>query len=204
MKTRKPVTTISYNSPEYLMLKLEELRRAKIISVWFFLEHQPEEDEKKEHIHLYIMPAKQIQTDDIVDELREFDPLHPEAPRKCLHFRSCHSFPDWYLYTIHDKGYLLSKNQKRKYSYLQEEFVCSDSDELNEMVREIDMTEYSAFARMRSAFDQGLSFQEYFLRGSVPIQQIRQYQIAWEVLLAREEVNRPGESHTPRDPEDEA
>ena len=48
VKTRRPISTISYNSPEYLQGKLEELRKAKIISVWFFIKHKKEQDERKD------------------------------------------------------------------------------------------------------------------------------------------------------------
>ena len=189
MKTRKPISTISYNTPGFLECKLEELRRAKIISVWFFIIHQPEEDEKKEHIHLYIEPSKTIQTDDIKEELIEFDATSPSKPRKCLSFRSS-NFADWYLYSIHNKDYLLKKGQKRRYSYLPEEIICSDSDELEFLISQIDMTEYSAFARLINAFNEGITFDEYFRRGSVPIQQIRQYMQAWELLQTQGYVDR--------------
>ena len=144
------------------------------------------------------MPAKTFQTDDIVDELKEFDPAHPDKPLKCLHFRPCNSFADWYLYSIHDKSYLLSKGQKRKYTYLQEEFICSDSDELDLLVREIDMLEYSPFARLKNAYEQGLTFEEYFARGAVPVQQVGQYQKAWEILVDAASAKRNGKSHTPK------
>ena len=182
MKTRKPISSISYNSTDFLKLKLEELRKAKIISVWFFIEHQPEEDEKKVHKHLYILPAKTIQTDDIVDELIEpqFEDL--QKPLKTLHFRACNSFADWYLYSIHDKSYLLRKGEKRKYSYIPDDFVCSDRDELDEMVHEIDMTDYTAVGRMIDAIDQGITFDEYVRRGAVPLQLFKNYEYAFDLL----------------------
>lgn len=195
MRTRKPISTISYNSPEFLIMKLEELRRCKIISVWFFISHKPEEDETKEHIHLYIEPSKQILTDDLVSELCELDVNNPNKPKKCLSFRSS-SFADWYLYAIHDKDYLLRKGQKRKYHYLQEEIVASDTDELDYLVRQIDMTDYSAYGRLINAFEQGLTFSEFFRRGCIPIQQIRQYQLAWELLASQNEVSRNGRENS--------
>lgn len=198
MKTRKPITTISYNSESFLKLKLEELRKAKIISIWFFIEHQPEEDEKKAHKHLWVMPAKTIQTDDLVDELLEPDPKH-DKPLKCLHFQSCNSFSDWYLYSIHDPSYLMRKGQKRKYSYMPEQFVCSDRDELEEMVHEIDMTDYTAIGRMVNAIEQGESFSDYIRRGAVPVQLFKQYQAAWEFLVPTRTQRNGRETHTPVD-----
>lgn len=198
MKTRKPITTISYNTDAYLKLKLEELRKAKIISVWFYIEHEPEEDEKKAHKHLWIMPAKTIQTDDIVDELIESDPKN-DKPLKCLHFQACNSFADWYLYSIHDKAYLMRKGQKRKHTYKPEQFVCSDKDELEQMVHEIDMTDYTAIGRMVNAIEQGETFSEYIRRGGVPVQLFKQYQAAWEFLVPTKTERNGRETHTPVD-----
>lgn len=199
MKTRKPITTISYNTDGYLKTKLEELRKAKVISIWFFVNHKAEEDEKKDHKHLWILPAKTIQTDDLYDELLEPDLQHlDKPPLKCLHFQSCNSFADWYLYSLHDKSYLLRKGQKRAYSYTIDDFVCSDRDELDEFVREIDMTDYSAMGRLTEAIDQGLSFDEYLRRGSVPVQLFNQYQKAWEYLTCGGTDRNGRSSHTPR------
>lgn len=199
MKTRKPITTISYNTDGFLITKLEELRKAKIISIWFFVNHKAEVDEKKDHKHLWILPAKTIQTDDLYDELLEPDLQHlDKPPLKCLHFQSCNSFADWYLYSLHDKSYLLRKGQKRAFSYTIDDFVCSDRDELDEFVREIDMTDYSAMGRLTEAIDQGLSFDEYLRRGSVPVQLFNQYQKAWEYLTCGGTDRNGRSSHTPR------
>ena len=69
VRTTKPIATISFNSPDFLRTKLEELRDAGRISFWAFIEHKPEDDEggKKSHCHLYIEPSKMLQTDDLKD-----------------------------------------------------------------------------------------------------------------------------------------
>lgn len=196
MKTRKPITTVSYNSSSFLRLKLEELRKAKIISVWFFIEHQPEEDEKKAHKHVFIIPAKTIQTDDLIDELIEPVP-GSEKPLKCMHFQSCNSFPDWYLYSIHDASYLFRKGQFRKYSYTPDDMVCSDRDELDAMVHEIDMTDGTGIGRMANAIKQGISWEEYVRRGAVPVQLFKQYQAAWETLTGSFTYRNGRTTHSP-------
>lgn len=194
VKTRKPISTISYNTAEFLSLKLEELRKAKIISLWFWIEHQPEEDEKRAHKHLWILPAKTIQTDDIVEELIE--PVPGQKPLKCLHFQSS-KFEDWYLYSIHDKTYLFKKGQIRLYSYSPDDIVCSDRDELDSLVHEIDMTDYSAMGRLVNAQEQGISFGEFVKRGGVPVQLFKQYQAAWDFLSGAGTERNGRETHTP-------
>lgn len=111
MRTTKPIATISFNSPAFLKLKLEELTKAGKISFWAFIPHKPEDDEAgtKEHNHLYAEPSKMMQTDDLKAELLEFDPEHPDKPKGCLPFRTS-KFADWYLYGLHDKRYLASKD----------------------------------------------------------------------------------------------
>ena len=75
MKTTMPTSTISYNSGGFLKLKLDELLKAKVIQFYAFIEHVPEEDEKKKHKHLYIEPAKSVQTEELRDELRAYSSL---------------------------------------------------------------------------------------------------------------------------------
>lgn len=192
MRTRKPISAISYNSVDFLTLKLEELRKAKIISFWAFISHLPEDDEagNKEHIHLFMDPAKMLQTVDLEDEFNELDPAHPDKPLKIKGIRSS-QFGDWYLYSIHDKAYLASKGQTRKYHYKYEDVKASDEDELRIRVKSIDMLEITPMQGLVDAMEHGLSFQEYLKSGRVPVQQVNQWEHAWYLLL-QEKTNRNG------------
>lgn len=181
MRTRKPISTITYNTFDYLIVKLEELRKAKKISFWAFVPHQRENDEAKDHIHLFIDPSVQVQTDDLKDEFREFDPSHPDKPLGCISFASS-KFDDWYLYGLHDEAYLASKGQSREIHYLPEEVISSDPDDLFHRVRQIDMLKVSRYGHMLSSIKMGISWTEYFARGNVPIQQINAFKVAYETL----------------------
>lgn len=186
MKTRIPFSTISFNSREYLEHKLDELRRAKILSEWFFVPHKPEDDEcqGKEHHHVFMIPSRGIQTDDIKQELCEYDPEHPTKPKSCLSFKSS-KFGNWYLYAIHDPDYLAAKGESRKFHYNYDHVVASDPDVLYELVFEIDVTaELGALKGMQQAKKQGLTFQQFFNQGKVSPAQVRQYQAAWELVDA--------------------
>lgn len=199
MKTRLPITTVSYNTQPFLITKLEELRKAKVITCWFFVEHLAEVDEKKDHIHLYIRLAKDVQTDDLLDEFLEPDMEHPDKPLKCLSFRSCKSFGDWYLYVKHDPLYLAKKGQTRAYQYSRDAFVCSDEDELDYAISEIDMTEYSAMGRIVQGVRDGLTFQEFVMQGNVPVQQFVQFQRAWDTVAGNTFTRNGRETHTPKE-----
>lgn len=198
MKTTKPTSTISYNTPDYLKLKLESLRKARILEFWAFIEHEPEEDEKRKHIHLLIFPAKLIQTEDVRDELAEYDPTHPDKPLGCQPFRSS-VFADWYLYSKHDPDYLASKGMSRKYHYKREHFRTSDDDYFDELIKDIDRTNATPYGKLKEAIVQGLTFEDMVALGQVPIPQIVPYQKAF-YDLKRGLLNRNGrKTHTPKD-----
>ena len=199
MKTRLPISTISYNTPAFLRQKLQELQGARIISEWHFIEHEPEDDEggKRKHIHLWLEPAKSIQTEDLISEMIELDPEKPDKPRKCLPFRVSKNFGDWYLYGIHDISYLAMKAESRRYHYTVDDVATSDEDQLNCRIHEIDMLEKSGWKKMEAYYKEGLTFAEIFKRGAVPIQQFAQYRQAYEYMIA-ERTNRGGrKGHEP-------
>lgn len=185
MRTTKPISTISFNTPEFLKLKLNELLKAKVISFWAFIEHKPEDDEggKKQHQHVYVEPSKMLQTDDLRDELKEFDPQKPDKPKGCLTWKSS-KFDPWYLYALHDKRYLASKGQSRKFHYVHDDIQSSDEDDLLCKARCIDMVSLSPYADMEDAIVHGMSFAEFFARGTVPLPQVKLFEAAWNLLCS--------------------
>lgn len=184
VRTTKPIATISFNSPQYLRLKLEDLKKSKIISVWHFIEHLPEDDEagNKKHIHLYIEPSKLLQTEDLSEHFIEFDASMPDKPKKCLLFRSS-KFADWYMYSLHDIAYLASKGQTRVYKYEHSDFITSDADELYRASKMIDKRMLTPWIELAEAVQDGLTFAEYFQNSGQPIQQINAFSKAFDLLL---------------------
>ena len=161
-----------------------ELLKAGRISFWAFIVHKPEDDEggKKEHCHVYIEPSKMLQTDDIKAELKEFDLEHPDKPRGCISFSSS-KFDPWYLYALHDKRYLASKGQSRRFHYTHDDIVTSDGDDLHFKARSIDLVSLSPYADMEDAQRQGFTWAEYFSRGTIPLPQVALFERAWNLLL---------------------
>lgn len=199
MRTTKPISTISYNSPEYLAMKLEELRKAKKIEWWVFIQHRAESDESKDHIHLHLSPAKMLQTEDLREALQEYDPTHPDKPLGCQPFVSS-KFADWCLYSLHDEGYLASKGQSRQFHYSLDDMITSDADFLDEQFRSIDALALDPYRAMKEALEHGVTFPQFFARGTIPIQLFRQYKEAWNALA--EVYNAPArngrQTHTPK------
>lgn len=203
MRTTKAISTISFNTPSFLELKLEELTKAKKISFWAYILHQPEDDEggRKEHMHVFVVPSKMIQTDDLKEEFKEFDPSHPDKPRGCISWNSS-KFDPWYMYILHDKRYLASKGQSRKYQYYSDEVITSDVDELTARVRSIDMLSLSPYMEMENAINDGLSFDQFFARGLIPITLVNQYEKAWRLLLLSKAYRGKHKNH-PMDTDEE-
>ena len=127
MRTRTGhVSTISYNSENFLKTKLNELCEKHIISDYMYIKHHPEEDERKEHIHLVIRPNQKIDTMEIQDYLTEVIP--DGKPLKCIDFRRTSDLDEWILYELHHPEYLLSKGESRKYVYTKDDFCFYDED----------------------------------------------------------------------------
>ena len=126
MKTRKAVSSISYNTSSFLQIVLDEWVDKRKISFYMFIFHLREEDERKNHIHLFVQPNTLIDTMQLQADLREEDP-EGRSPLGCIDFRP--SDPDeWILYCRHYPPYLASKGQSRKYEYDEEMFCVSDLD----------------------------------------------------------------------------
>lgn len=183
MKTTRTISTISFNTKEFLILKLNELKKSKIISFYCFIEHLPEDDEggKKNHIHLFIEPAKSIQTEDLREQLQELD-LTNSKPLGVLPFNYS-KIDDWLLYAIHDKTYLASKNESRKYHYQFSDIITCDADYLNYNIKKIDITSLTPLKKMYNFIENGFTFVDFLNLGNVPIQQINQFRTAWDMIL---------------------
>ena len=61
MKTTKPISSISWNSRNYLVDRLEELRKAHLIAFWVLVKHTAEEDEKKDILNQWNLNEKNYQ-----------------------------------------------------------------------------------------------------------------------------------------------
>lgn len=184
MRTTKPIAAISYNTPKYLEEKLNELTAAKIISVWHYVCHLPEDDEggKKTHVHVYIEPAKLIQTEELLEHFKEYDPEKPDKPKGCLPLRPS-KFPDWYMYGLHDTAYLVGKGQARRYHYTRDEFTTSNEDEFNRAIHEIDFGLIAPVQALEQAIEERKTFADCLKAGVIPIQQAHNYKLVWEAIL---------------------
>lgn len=189
MRTSKPFATISYNSVNFLTVKLDELVQRGVLDFYVFVPHLKEDDETKDHIHLYCVPSKLFDTFSLIDYLKEFD-SSSDKPLTCIACKSS-KFSDWYLYCSHNVEYLASKNQSRKYQYGLDEFISSSVDYLNEEIHQIDYSKFSRLVTLKNAVESGLSFTQLVSNGFIPVQLINQYSKVYEILK-NDKVERDG------------
>lgn len=133
MKTTKPISGISYNTPAHLHAVLVTLRDSGRISDAFWIQHEPDTDGTKPHYHLVVFPCGSVdpmalsrQFDELVEgeeKPRRFIP-NPETQGKCL------SVPDWLLYAIHDDLYLACKGLVRNVHYSRDDVQALDGEHL--------------------------------------------------------------------------
>lgn len=106
MATQKPISTISYNTEDFLLEKLNQWLKAHIIQSYMYIKHIGE-DGDKDHIHLRIEPNKKLDPMDLTEQLKEY-PFGSDKPLGCRTWRSSKE-EDWFLYVVHDEEYLKSK-----------------------------------------------------------------------------------------------
>lgn len=166
MRTTKPISTISYNSEAYLEGVLNALVKAKKVAFWAYIRHIAEEDEHKNHIHLYIEPNGKVDTMDLAEMFCEVDFENPSKPLKCVDWRSS-KWDDWYLYAIHDEAYLRMKFEERKYHYAKEDVVAMDEDELETRAYGAMHSDVTRCMRMHKALMDGMTADKMAYLGAI-------------------------------------
>lgn len=182
MRTTKPFSTISYNTEQFLTEKLNELVKKRVIKFWAFIEHIPEEDEKKKHKHLYMVPNGQLDTDQLDEFFREIDLEDITRPPLGIKMIVSSKWDDWYLYSCHDSAYLATKGQSRKYHYTQDDFKVSDDDDFTELRHTIDRTKYAKTLDFVEKVKGGASLIDLVMSGQIPVPMFNQFQSMFNLI----------------------
>lgn len=197
MKTSTPFSTISYNSADFLQVKLDDLVSRRVLAFYAFVYHYREEDERKDHIHLICFPNGQYQTDSLATYLQEPDPSNPLG--KPLGIMPCKSskWADWYLYCSHDVAYLATKMQTRKYHYVEADFRTSEPDYLHELIHTIDRSKYVKTQDFVKAVGEGRTLFDMVTSGQIPAPQFLQWSKMYDFIKENTVYRDDRESHTP-------
>lgn len=202
MRTSKPISTISYNTENFLKGKLEELTRNHWIADWMYIPHRAEKDEAKDHIHVYVEPNKMMDTMALADQFRELDPFKPDKPLGVMRWQSS-KVDDWLLYVLHFEPYLASKMESREYVYKREDVRCMDADVFEQTYNHaMTASDWARRNQILNALTDGtLHPAELIANGSIPLNLASQV-AAFDKMMSRwsrGEVVRRGKSHTPAD-----
>lgn len=173
MNTTRPISSISYNSSAFLIQQLNTLISLGIISYYEFIEHFPDEDDKKKHIHLICFPAKRINLTAFGDYFIEKD-INNYKPLKCMPFRVS-DYGNWYWYSIHNKDYLKSKLLTRNCFYNDINIISSDNDFHRQLVIENPLINFSKMSDMMlreyvcECVNNGVTLHSVLSSGLVPL-----------------------------------
>lgn len=124
MNTTKPITTISYNSVEYLETRLVDLVKAGMIDRYYFIPHKGEGGDK-DHIHMLIIPAKSLDAIWLQKQFNEPDPNNAK-PLGVRPFDKCKSEDDFFAYSVHDPVYIELKGETKEFTYKPSDFHSND------------------------------------------------------------------------------
>lgn len=182
VQTIRIISNISYNSLEFFESKIEELEKRKIIDWAYWIFHNADEDELKDHIHFVFKPSKRLDTSDIYEFFKEFDPTNPMPKGILKKWNSTNSMDDWLLYSKHDPAYLSAKGQYRRYHYKWEDIKATDLDALHCDINSIDMRKYYILQWLEDAVRSHVPFFKLVQDGLIPISQRSQFEFQYNAL----------------------
>lgn len=206
MKTSKPISTISYNSPDFLRNKINEWKSKGFIEYGMWIKHLPDEDNKKIHYHVFLKPAKLIQTMELEADSCEipmgtFSEVSPSAdttdisatvvkPLKMISFRMSKE-DDWILYGIHDKTYLAEKGMERTHHYTFSDIETTCMDTLHDMITHlIDNRKGRLEVRIFDCIEKGFNWRDIVSTGIIPLKQMHNAFMFYKALTYQAQDNR--------------
>lgn len=136
-KSRCECSCISYLSTESLKVQLDTLVLKGAIQHYWFVQHEPDEEAKKPHHHLRMLPpvAQGVVWADLCKTIVETVPGEPSPRALVLYNGSVNDcWQDALLYARHDSRYLVAKGETKAHvDYPMDAFV-TDSREWLEQI----------------------------------------------------------------------
>lgn len=195
MKTGRTISNVTWNSLGHFKKTADALVAEGVLDWYHAIEHKAEADEdKKDHIHFVVKPSKAVDTIWLSMRFAEWveGEEKPRKPTNDWHFVQNGHLGDWLLYALHDKDFLTAKLEKREYEYTLEDIVTSDQMALECAYREAKRSEGGHIAKLRKAYEMGLTLDAVLLSGAIPLPLHRAAVALWEVLASRDSVSRGG------------
>lgn len=199
MRTKRLVSTISYNTDGFISAALDRLVTAGLVDWAHWVRHEPEEDEAKAHFHLVVAPSRMLDTAALSAAFKEADLAHPDRPPLgVMPWRFCSSLDDWLLYAIHDPDYLISKGQRRAYHYRREDVQSTAPDLLAEQFREVNLSRFGVGSQIAAMVQAGASWEKVICSGLIKPANWTFWREVYLSMRKTLPVVRKGPSHTPK------
>lgn len=192
--TKLPQSSISFNTPDFLRVQLDMLILSGRVQSWMYVFHHAEEDTKKDHIHLIVIPCKTINPVALRKEFVEPCSID-KTPLGCLPFVTS-KIGDWLLYALHYEPYLLSKGLFREHHYDISDIVSNEPREYVDQVfsEACESLTTSRIKIFTSRAISGATLGELMAEGVVPPNQIifydklyRQYALPTRIVRSQEQ-----------------
>lgn len=172
MKTSNYICGVSYNSEKFLVKKLKDLYNNKIICEWYYILHHAEEDEKKDHFHVCMLPRDRVDVCDLADEFDEFPKGKKSNPLKLIvnpRTTPRDKISEWFLYVLHNVDYLKTRGCELKvYYYDIADIKPFSSDVLDLRIFEaFHESIYTQDKRMRDLIERNVTVGDMFRSGMV-------------------------------------
>lgn len=190
-QTTKLISSISFNSPEFLKGKLFDLVRQGILEYAYWIFHEREDDEKKSHAHFVVKPNRRLDTSALRNMFIE-SIKGEESPRGVLPFRPTQRMSDWILYNAHDPAYLIRKGETRKLHYEQKDFLSTDPDLFDEDWRDCHRANDSKIPILKDLAEKNTPWEVVLSMGFLPVNQLFQYKDIFFTFLQHNETFRNG------------
>lgn len=183
MQTKRVISNISYNTPAYFENRVQALIDNKVIDWCYWIKHQPDTDETKEHIHFVLRPSSRLDTTDLRTFFNEIDLSNPSKPLTCTtKWMFTNSMDDWLLYAVHDQYYLASKGQNRNIKYEFSDISSTDQDALRADWNAINRMKYERLRFLMDAVENETPFAVLVQFGLIPIAQRSQFEYQYNAL----------------------
>lgn len=190
MNTSKPIAGISYNTEDFLKGKLKEWVKNQVIEYGMIIRHKKEGDEKKDHWHALLIPAKRLQTMDLETDSQEPDPNNPDKPLKILGL-SVSKVSDWVMYCLHDPLYLAEKGLQRVHQYSLEDFWSTDEDRFSLIISELSDCRNTIEKRIITMITSGMDLASILHSGLVPMRYVYATKVMYNEISGTSFCDKP-------------
>lgn len=154
-QSRSEIQLIGYLRKPALVRQLNALKASGVIGHWWAVEHEPDEDAKKVHFHVRMVPplSKAVDWNKVVAQVKE-DVPGEDLPRRLVASAKAvndHA-EDGLLYARHDRRYCDAKGlAKAHYDYPRADFLTDDAEWLDGLWNAAD--QFTPAAKRQSSED---------------------------------------------------